>query len=361
MRNVLIGSAVVIAVAAVAIQFNSLRQLRSELADIRSQLAGSAPAVAANPAEACATDRPRAVVVRRDAQANQRLAELEAAVAELTRESEYLKSRGQLPLAERDLADARARFLNATLSDRDRLRALQQLRRNGRLPDDLALSAMAWVQSSTNAATRRSLLQQLDGVNNPAFKQPLLNLASSEQDSNVREEAVDNLRAFIGDPQVEAALWDILKNDPDSYVRREAEQALSRGPFSESRVAALQERALDSQLSLDDRLMALRALERADADSTSVTAMLAELAQATTNPADKLKLFRAFDGSDDPVVKLPLVHGLQDPNPLVREEAVDALSDFRDDPAVLQWLQYVSQNDADPQVRREAFEALSAD
>jgi HEAT repeat protein len=57
----------------------------------------------------------------------------------------------------------------------------------------------------------------------------------------------------------------------------------------------------------------------------------------------------------------PLVHGLQDPNPLVREEAVDALSDFRDDPAVLQWLQYVSQNDADPQVRREAFESLAND
>ena len=156
-------------------------------------------------------------------------------------------------------------------------------------------------------------------------------------------------------------LWNLLQNDPDDGVRQEAEQVLTRGPFTESRITALKARALDAELSLDDRLVALRALERADADSASVTATLAALAQSTTNPDDKLKLFRAFDRSQDPVVKLPLVHGLQDPNPFVREEAVDALSDFRDDPAVLQWLQYVAQNDADPQVRREAFQALAND
>jgi len=172
---------------------------------------------------------------------------------------------------------------------------------------------------------------------------------------------VENLRSFVADPQVEATLWSLLKNDPDEDVRDEAAQALGRGPFTESRVAALKERALDSQSPLDERLMALRALDRANVDSGTATAMLAELAQTTTNPDDKLKLFRAFDGSDDPVVKLPLVYGLQDANPLVREEAVDALSDFRDDPAVLQWLQYVAQNDADPQVRREAYQALAND
>jgi HEAT repeat protein len=198
-------------------------------------------------------------------------------------------------------------------------------------------------------------------MTNPAFQQPLLHLATTEQNSNVREQAVENLRAYIGDPQVEGALWAILKNDPARDVRREAERALSRPPFSESRVVALQQRALDSALPLDDRLVALRALERADVDASPVTAMLAELAQTTTSPEEKLKLFRAFDGSSDPAVKLPLVYGLQDNNPLVREEAVDALSDFRDDPTVEQWLQYVAHNDADPQVRREAFEALTDD
>jgi HEAT repeat protein len=326
-----------------------------ELAELRGQ-AAVLPEETASP-----TGSTRTVVVRKDAQDNLRLAELEQAVAELARASEYLRARGQLPLIAKDLDEARARFLNTTLSDRDRLRAMQLLRRNGALPDDLALSALAWVQSSTNAGTRRALLQQLDGVTNAAFRQPLLSLATTDENSNVRAEAAENLRAFINDPQVEATLWDLFTNDPDGRVRREAEQALSRRPLTESRVAAFQERALNSELSLDDRLLALRVLERADADSASVTATLAQLAQTTTNPNDKLKLFRAFDRSNDPGVKLPLVHGLQDPNPLVWEEAVDALSDFRDDPAVLQWLEYVAQNDADSQVRREAFQALAND
>ncbi|MBC8003705.1 MAG: HEAT repeat domain-containing protein, partial [Opitutaceae bacterium] len=56
--------------------------------------------------------------------------------------------------------------------------------------------------------------------------------------------------------------------------------------------------------------------------------------------------------------KVPLVFGLQDPNPLIRQEAADALSRHATDPAVREWLQYVASNDADPRVRREAYQAL---
>jgi len=69
-------------------------------------------------------------------------------------------------------------------------------------------------------------------------------------------------------------------------------------------------------------------------------------------------LFRAFEDMDDPAVKLPLVQGLQDANPMVREDAVEALSEFRSDPIVEQWLKYVAENDPDPQVKREAYDAL---
>ena len=53
-----------------------------------------------------------------------------------------------------------------------------------------------------------------------------------------------------------------------------------------------------------------------------------------------------------------VVAAMQDPNPLVRERAADALNDFSSDPNILQWLRYVAENDADPAVRRQAFRAL---
>jgi HEAT repeat protein len=57
-------------------------------------------------------------------------------------------------------------------------------------------------------------------------------------------------------------------------------------------------------------------------------------------------------------MKLPLVYGLQDPNPIVRERAADALSGYKEDPAIVEWLRYVWENDADPRVRREAQQSL---
>jgi HEAT repeat protein len=353
LKSILLCLSAIIVVGAFAIQFRSLNQIRSELAEVRNEL---------NLADGSArqeqlTDR-SATDSFAPAPRDQRLAGLEQAVKELTDATRYLKERGQLPLASNDIEDARARFLDSARSDRDRLRALQMLRRNGAVPDDLVVPALAWLQSATNGATRRALLAQLEGVTNAALKQPLLSMAGQDQDAGVREEAIENIRHFINDPQVEALLWNVAKSDQNRNVREEAADALRAGPFSESRLAALQQRALDSNTSLDERLLALRTLNRADANAEAATAALAELAQTTTNPADKLKLFRAFDRVQDPVVKMPLVYGLQDPNPLVREEAVDALADFKSDPAVEQWLRYVSQNDGDSQVRREALRAL---
>jgi HEAT repeat protein len=289
------------------------------------------------------------------------LTELETVVDELLLAADYLKSRGQLPLASTDLDGARNRFLDASLGDRERLRALQTLRRNGRLNDELAGQALIWLQSATNAGTRQNLLQQLDGVTNAAFKQPFIELASRDQSSGVREEAVDNLRRFINDPQVETLLWDRLRNDPDADVRQEAESALGEGPFTEARLTGLQQRALNPEASLDERLAVLRIMEDAEVNPAAVAPAFAQLAMNSADSQERLKLFRVFDDVSDPAFKVPLVYGLQDPNPLVREQAVDALSGFRSDPDVAKWLHYVSQNDTDSQVRREAFEVLSDD
>ena len=62
-------------------------------------------------------------------------------------------------------------------------------------------------------------------------------------------------------------------------------------------------------------------------------------------------------GIDHAVVLEHLAVGLGDQRLVQR--AADALAQFaRTDPQVREWLEYVSQNDADPRVQREAYRAL---
>ena len=155
-------------------------------------------------------------------------------------------------------------------------------------------------------------------------------------------------------------LWELSQKDPDPNVREEALEALAdQGSLSESRVALLQERAISTDVSVEDRLLAFQALREAEVDTTALTAQMVQMAQATDNPVERARIFGAFDGVSDESLKAPLVYGLQDPNPVVREQAADALAQFaRTDPQVREWLEYVSQNDADPRVQREAYRAL---
>jgi HEAT repeat protein len=215
------------------------------------------------------------------------------------------------------------------------------------------------LQSATNAGTRREVLQQLDGVTKASLKTPLLGLLGRESDNEVREELIDNLRHFVGDSDVESALWKTMLNDPDEDVREEAEEALQEGPVTPARLTALRERALDTKAPLDERLVALRALHNAEAPAPEVISTLASLAQTTKDPIERAKLFEAFDDANDPAFVAPLVQGLQDPNSVVRQEAVDALGDYASgDPNVRQWLEYIAANDPDPRVQREAFSTL---
>lgn len=354
-RGKLIGLIVLILMTGALWAAHAIRQLRSELMTVRQQLAE----MDSRPSNEAPSQR--LVDSRRDPadrNLNRRIEELEQAIAQLARASDYLMDRGQLPLAAGKAEDLARLFSDASAADKDRLRALGLMRRNGGLNDDTVQQALTWMQSSTNAGTRRELVQQLRGVTNAAVKAPLLSLMSKEPNGNVREEAAENLRRFANDPAVESALWNAALNDPDGDVREQAEDALRGGPADDKRVAALRERALNPQATLDEQLLALDALRNAEAPTSDIVSRLANLAHTTQDPIQRTKLFEAFDEFDDPATKLPLVHGLQDPNPLVREEAADALSRHASDPAVREWLQYVASNDTDPQVRREAFQAL---
>lgn len=336
-------------------QFAETKRLRAELAQVREQVvvpdAKPAPANVAEP-------RPMATPAPTLGTLPARVAALEESVAQLTKASEYLMSRGQLPLSSNKIETLFATLRDPNTSERDRLQTLRALRRSGAFNDEAIQFTLDWLSKTTNANLREDLVGQLEGTTNALARQPLLTLASADPSPDVRESAVEALRRFAGDPQVDALLWNLLRTDPDGGVREQAEEALSRGAMTETRAAAMRVRALDPQSTLDERLVAVRALQNAPGGAPDVVAAIAQLAQSTQDSAERAKVFRAFDGTSEPQMKLPLVYGLQDPNPLVRQEAADALSGFKSDPVIVEWLKHISENDSDPRVRREAAEAL---
>ena len=362
MNKKTVGVTALVLGAVIVFQFTLIGSMREEMAAVRSQLASLTGRVPAD-VQADAEEQPRLVPMAGGGSADlrNRLANLELAVTELTEATDALRERGALPLTERNIAEYKTRFADPTASDRDRFGALRMLRRNGEMSDDVVFSALNWMQTTTNANVRNQLVQNLDGMTNAAIKQPLMSMLATEQSSRNREEIVDTLSDFAGsDPMVADKLWELSQKDPDPNVREEALEALAdQGSLSESRVALLQERAISTDVSVEDRLLAFQALREAEVDTTALTAQMVQMAQATDNPVERARIFGAFDGVSDESLKAPLVYGLQDPNPVVREQAADALAQFaRTDPQVREWLEYVSQNDADPRVQREAYRAL---
>jgi HEAT repeat protein len=339
-----------------AVQYQSNRRVTSELTAFRQELAHLQ---AATPVEVA--ERPPAVerlAASGNAGLHQRLAALEQAVAQLTRASDYLMERGQLPLATNRLENLLGKLSDPNASHRDRLQALRLLRRNGALTEDAVASAVGWLSSATNGNVREDVLEQLDGLTNAVLRAPLLALAAGDTDADVRERAVENLQRFAGDPQVDAQLWQSLMNDPEDDVRRQAREALVEGPASETRLAGFRERAANPNSSVEEKAVAWEALREANQPAPEVSAALAQLAETTQDSEQRMRLFQSFDDANDPAFVPSLVQGLQDSNPLVRERAADALSDYRSDPKVQEWLRYVAENDADPTVRREAFRGL---
>ena len=357
-RNIGVGICLLTITAVALWQGQVIRELRKHVpAAGREQPRPPAEPAAAPTRDTPRRERARAVVVADD-KLNGRVALLEKTVAQLTESSEYLMSRGQLPLAEHKRAELEQKVMDLSASDRDRLQALRLLRRNGSLSEAMVQQTLSWLKIATNNGLREDLVQQLGSATNSLLREPMIKLATSDPNSDVRERAIQNLRGAVSDPQVEALLWNLARTDTDGDVREEAEEALREAPMTDARRTDMRARALDPNSSLDDRLLAVQVLRESGDAASEATAALAQLAQASKDPRERARVFEAFDGSTDPNMKLPLVHGLSDPDPLVRERAADALSGYKTDPAIVEWLKHVAANDADPRVRREASQAL---
>lgn len=294
-----------------------------------------------------------------DVSLTRRLTALEQAVEQLTEANDHLMNRGQLPLTAGKREQLLAQLENPSAEDRERLQALRLLRRNGSIPDEALQAALDWLGNTTNGSVRSRLLQQLSGLTNASLQAPLLALATGNSGADVRQKAVAALRPFVNDPQVDSQLWDLFLKESEPGVRRQARDALLEGSVSDARAATLRDRASAPANSVEERTLAWEALRTAGKSTPDVSAALAQLAQNTTDTRDRLRIFEVFNEASDPAFIPPLVQGLQDPSPLVRARAADALSDFRSEPAVEEWFRYLAENDADPNVRRQAMRALN--
>ena len=358
-KGAVIAGGLVLA-AIVVLQMTTTAKMKAEMEQLRAELSGVQESGVHDDPEGLPArpDQPRRTGGVSLGTLPGRVTTLEQSVAELGKISEYLVERGMVPPSEERLSEMRERFFDPNASDGDRLRGLRLLRREGQLTDGVALQALNWLQSSTNANTRRQLLRQLDGATNAVMAQPLLAQLGTEESGNVREELVDVLGSFANDPAIESKLWELAMNDPNGEVREEARDALTDGNMTPERVESLKQKATNPNASLDERLLALEGLKEADTHPPEVLAEMTHLVQTSTDPVVRAKLYDALDGINDPSLMAPLVAGLQDANPIVRERAADALGSFSSDPRIQEWLNHVIANDADPRVQREAAQAL---
>jgi len=341
----------------VAAQQYSIRLLLAETTAQRHQLSAS-PSPASEASEKIGSGRPAQIG---DGNLRHRVSQLEQTVAGFAKISDHLMERGQIPLSNERLAGLVGKFADPGAKDSDRLQTLRQLRRSNGLTEEVAGVAAAWLSTLTNSGVQRAALEQLRGVSHPALREPFLQMAVSSPDGNVRERAVANLGRFLNDPQVENQLWASLQNDPDPEVREEAREAIVEGEMTESRITALKTRGMDPGISVDEQAVIWEALREAGHQAPELSARLAQLAQTTPDSAQRIKLFRAFDDHNDLAFVPSLIKGLEDPNPMVRERAADALSDYRTDQTVQQWLKHVAETDVDSAVRREAYRGLPQD
>ena len=122
-------------------------------------------------------------------------------------------------MAAHKISELEQKLMDASAPDRDRLQALRLLRRNGAMSDTVLQQALSWLQTATNNALREDIVQQLQGITNRAARAPLVKLATTDANPDVRQEAIQGLRNFVTDPQVESLLWELASKDTDGGVR----------------------------------------------------------------------------------------------------------------------------------------------
>ena len=162
------------------------------------------------------------------------LTALSQRLAELEQQTQVARERGMLPgpLSADAFAAATNRVLDRNAPLRDRVRALRQLRpvdgrADGRTPEVTTAMIELLQSPGTPPEGREEIVRNIEGVDLPALKDPLLAIAAGKNDdSDTRSEAVESLQPFYSDPQVFATITRLKESDPDPKVRHEADRRL---------------------------------------------------------------------------------------------------------------------------------------
>lgn len=271
-------------------------------------------------------------------------------------------------------AEAKARFLNASLSVEDRLVALNALRPGFRfgyplryvdggatLTGDIAIAAAQLATESNDPIVRSTIWQSMIGVGDPNLVDPLLHALANDVDARVRTRAAAALAVHKDAPGVREALDNAMEQDPEWRVRTAAHLAMAT---RDEQRAALRLTVMDTTLPESERRTALGNLSMMDHNDpvlldTALAISMVELAKTSTSPRTRRLIWLSLGQMGGAAVVEPLIEAMSsEPDEIMREVLVDALSKLIDDPGVRDALAKAQSNDRSPLVRAAAECAL---
>ena len=118
------------------------------------------------------------------------------------------------------IAEAQAKFLNASLGENERLAALYRANSNGSLPDAVfsqsVIAALVQIMTtSTDLQNRRTAVLSVRGLDDATLIEPLLSAVNYDAVTEVRRVAASTLHEYVNEPHVRDALRSIVADDPD--------------------------------------------------------------------------------------------------------------------------------------------------
>lgn len=131
------------------------------------------------------------------------------------------------------ISDSYAVTIDPSRSAKERLTSLAVLREAGKIDADVVNSMVTvWNESledgKAGGLTRYYLLENLEGVSDPQFRDSILEWLPDEESPKMRARAIETLGPMMPDPGVEEWLTYLGENDPEPKVRQLAADTRTR-------------------------------------------------------------------------------------------------------------------------------------
>jgi hypothetical protein len=271
------------------------------------------------------------------------------------------------------IAEMRAKVLDTSLSDAERVKALAAMprvmnaspsyveARSQALSGPVA-SALAHIATyADDARLRMTVWGALTGVDDPGLVAPLLSALANDVSGGVRIEAALRLaEGFRDAPGVLEAMEYAAETDPSERVRNSIRFATST---EAEQAQELRATILDTSASYNARWSALREFHLNDGayrelDGEIIISMV-DMARSAENPRTAVSLWAHLTGTEEPHLMEPLIEELEaDPDDDMKTLAVRELGRFLGYSGVREALERVAAQDASLKIREMARQAL---